>query len=280
MKSWRLRAGVSITLLSIGALLLGVTCVGGLLPPAPEVLASGDGWDRIDPALVRETSSVAQLLREARRRTPEFDHASREAKMHALFDITSERFNRTAAPRQYGLTSNWILYLLGYYHVAFSAVLDPDTVLRLGSDGSCDQISYVLLQLALRAGILARHVGLYGHVVMEAWYDDDWHMYDPHMEVVPVRPDGRVYSVEDLSRDRQAIRRAYQDRQPYVEEMVQSIGDRRNNSFISYPEGAHFVWKVDVLAIFQAVAEWLKYVIPLLMLIQGWWLWRPERGGA
>ena len=48
------------------------------------------------------------------------------------------------------------------------------------------------MQLADKAGIRPRHVGLFGHVVMEAWYDGEWHMYDPDFEVIALDDSGSV----------------------------------------------------------------------------------------
>lgn len=258
-------AGAALALLAISPL---------LLQRPPQVLASEWDWDRLDAALVARTPSLEALLAEAKRTLPESERATPEAKMRILYDLTARRFNLTDPPRRHTLGSNWILAILGRMHIGFSATLDPNTLLRLGSNGSCDQISYVLVRLALASGIPARHVGLVGHVVMEAWYQDQWHMYDPHMEVLPVGKDGTHYSVDRLAQDPTAVARFYASRGATGLEAMRIFSDRKNHTYMSYPPGARFVWKAEVLYHFQRLAEWLKYLVPLLMLLLGGWLLR------
>ena len=66
----------------------------------------------------------------------------------------------------------------------------------------------MLVTLARGYGIAARHLGLDGHVVMEAWYDGDWHMFDPTKDVVPVA-DGEVLSLEELAARPDLVRALY-----------------------------------------------------------------------
>lgn len=263
-----------IATIAIGAVLLVVSSWYEMVKPIPQVTARSDGWDRLDPDLVRRVRNLSALHAEANRRLPSFDRASAALKMKTLFDVTALRFWGEGAPARHTLASNWILYFLGMTHVAFSSAFDPDKTLQLGTVASCDQNSYILLQLALKSGIPARHVGLYGHVVMEAWYDNDWHMYDSHLEVMAARENGTIMGVEDLSRDKEKIAKAYEGRG--VDRIVEIFTTRENSNFVSYPVGAYFVWKADVLSWFQYFTEWLKYIIPILMIIIGLWVYKRD----
>lgn len=110
-------------------------------------------------------------------------------------------------------------------------------MVRDGYSGYCDQVSFVLVQLALENGIQARHVGLEGHVVMEAWYDNDWHMYDPDMKIVPAGPDGTILSVDALSRSDTLLEKYYSGTG-----FVDIIKSREDNNFVSTPAGSRFDW--------------------------------------
>lgn len=122
----------------------------------------------------------------------------------------------------------------------------------------------LLLTLALRHGIAARHVGLDGHVVMEAWYDSDWHMYDPDLEVVPVDDGGHVLSVDALAANTRLLEKYYA---PHGAANI--VGSRENNTYMGYPQGAWFEWKSNVLVYVERVMELLKFAVPLLLLLAG-----------
>ena len=153
-----------------------------------------------------------------------------------------------------------------------AAVRDPGNLLERGSTALCGEASYVLMQLALRAGIRPRHVGLYGHVVMEAWYEGDWHMYDPDYEVAALGNSGMVVGVEALSRDEQMIREVYAGKpggELDPEELVRIFMSRDDNTFVSYPPGSQFEWKSQVLLLFEQAAGSLKIVIPIFLIFLG-----------
>ena len=90
-----------------------------------------------------------------------------------LFDTVTKRFNHGIA--RHTFSSNWLLCLAGKINPAFSAIRIPSVMVARGKTLICSQSSYLLLDIAIKNGIIVRHVGLYGHVVMEAWYEKDWH---------------------------------------------------------------------------------------------------------
>ena len=64
---------------------------------------------------------------------------------------------------------------------------------------------------------------------MEAWYDQNWHLYDPDLEVVPENEVGFVYSLDDLSKDADLTRHFYskwRDSKDFIEEVVLIITSR------------------------------------------------------
>jgi len=198
------------------------------------------------------------------------DEFSNKQIMNELYDIVTYRFIH-GDQAKHNIFSNWLLYLLGFGHPAFALIHDPDVLLHNGHSALCSEQSYLLLTLAERSGIRARHVGLNGHVVIEAWYSGEWHMYDPDLEVVPEVPGRGVISVEALSREPELIRTLYQGRgsPDYVDSIVRIFISREDNTFMSYPRLAHFEWKTNVLSHFERIANRLKWIIPLFMLTAG-----------
>ena len=59
--------------------------------------------------------------------------------------------------------------------------------------------------------------------------------------------------------------------------MVSILGSRENNTYMSYPPGAWFEWKSNVLFWFEKLAEVLKFAIPALVVLLGGWLWGRSR---
>ncbi|OAD19767.1 membrane protein [Candidatus Thiomargarita nelsonii] len=227
-------------------------------------------WEAFDPVLVERTPSLESLYDVALEQIDSSaDMLSPKDVMRILYDTVKKRFTH-GDKAKHTLFSNWLLYLLGKIHPAFAHLLDPDLMLRYGHSVLCDQSSYVLLHLALKADIPARHVGLGNHVVMEAWYENDWHMYDPDMEVIPVDKYGNIMGVNALARDETLNREVYNKEggdKEYIEEIAATLPDRKNHTFVSYPPGAWFVWKAEVLYKFHIMAEYLKFIIPLMFLV-------------
>jgi hypothetical protein len=185
--------------------------------------------------------------------------------MDVLYNIVAKRFTNKEAKHTF--FSNWLIYLFGKLHPTFLHIWDPDILLAKGHSGFCDQSSYVLLSLALNNGIKARHIGLDGHVVIEAWYDSDWHLYDPDLEVIPLDSAGQILSLEELARDKELLNKYY-GRHGAVE----IVGARDKATYVTYPEGARFEWKSNVLVYFELLMEILKFAIPIVLIVTGIWL--------
>jgi hypothetical protein len=226
-------------------------------------------WERFESNLADTLDSLQKLTDVARNQLPA--NASDREIIDALYDVVVERFTHKNAKHTF--FSNWLLYLAGKIHPALSHIYDPNLLVGKGYSLLCDQSSYVLLSLALANGIKARHVGLDGHVVMEAWYDSDWHLYDSDLEVVPLDSAGAVLSVEKLALNRELLEKYYGRHGA-----VHIVGSRENNTYMSCPEGSWFEWKTNVLVYFEGAMEVLKLALPLAFIVAGLWLAnRPTR---
>ena len=180
--------------------------------------------------------------------------------MDILYALTADRFTHGLA--QHNVCSDWILWALGQIHPAFLVVRSEAAMVARGHSLFCSQSSFVLMSMAAEAGIRARHVGLYGHVVMEAFYDGGWHLYDPDYEVVVRDEAGQVIGVQDLLARRDLLAEAYLGPKSAV---IPALLSTQDNTFMSYPGGAWFVWKDQVLYLLERVTRWLKYLLPVVM---------------
>ena len=251
-----------------GATLLALSLLGEFTELGDYGSVPARAWELFDGNLSERTPSYASLLKAA---TANSHGSTDPAKlMQSMFDLVSLRFNFNAA--HHNVFSNWLLWGMGLVHPAISHIRDPEVMVSRGHSLFCGQASYLLVRMALDSGIIARHVGLNGHVVMEAVYDGGWHLYDPDMEVVPLAADGRVLGLDELVRAPHLLERNYAGPKAVVIPYLRSIED---NTFMSYPQGSWFVWKSEVLFRFEQLAAYLKYVLPLVLLLMGFWWRRP-----
>lgn len=225
--------------------------------------------ETFDPALAAELTDYGRL----RARAVEKMAAQKTdaEKLRALCDLVAARFTHDEA--HHTLASNWILAAAGLLHPTLGHMWSPRLIVAYGSTVLCDQASYVMMDMALAQGYPARHIGLQGHVVLEVWYGGDWHLYDPDLEVIPMKANGEVASLDELAADETLLAASY----GHHPRMADLIRTRQNHLYMSTPSGARFEWKANVLAALEQVAEVLKFLLPLALLGVGLWLLRPVR---
>jgi hypothetical protein len=232
--------------------ILGVYWPGRFRVPSGPLPA----WDRFDETLARRTRSLVALQ-------DELGAAVREGELlfTACYDLVRKRFVH-GAPARPTLFGNWLLALvqLGYPPLALSGA---DRILASGAIGSCSQISQVLSELGNRMGLPCRLVGLNGHVLVEAWYDEDWHLADPTMELLPRGPRG-IYSMEEWSRVPDLVRREVVPLGPErAAKLAADILTRRDN--FAMPVGMSYHPNAWVVSLVERSAETLKWAIPALV---------------
>ncbi len=267
----RIRLFLSVTLLVVGAVLLAVAAVGHFSSLGQYPNRAGEGLDRLDLELAQKTRDLSSLYAEAQKRAGGALSAMPPGRiLFALHDTTCRRFSRGKGARHTFLT-NWLIRSAGLVlHPAlpeFGQIADPDLLLKYGHSAPCGQVSYVLVQLARLAGIPARHVGLKAHVVMEAWHDDEWHMYDPYYEVVAVASHGSALSVDQLARQPDRIDEAYQGREDT--DTARRFFDRSVISYATQPPYVPWHWKGSVMLRVERAAEFLKFAIPVILILLG-----------
>lgn len=260
--------------ISLGSILLAVAALGhftslGRYPSRPPT----DAWDRLDIELAEKTRDLHSLYVEAEKRSGgSFSTLPPEQVMFALHEATARRFS-SGEFAYHTLLTNWLMWVgkvsLRGAMPEFGRIAHYEPLLKYGHSALCGQVSYVLVHLARLAKIPARHVGLglNSHVVMEAWYDNDWHLYDPYYEVVIRSPDNVVLDAMQLARQPDLVESAYRGRVP-PGRAVQFF-DRSLMTFATQPPYAAWHWKGGVMIILDRVAEVMKFVIPGIFVLSG-----------
>ena len=185
--------------------------------------------------------------------------------MLIAYDLVISRFTHSDQAK-YNIFSNWIMWFTGKVYPPLSYVRRPDELVERGYSALCNGQAYLLQTLAEGIGIRTRAVGLYGHVVMEAWYANDWHLFDPDLEVVPLLKNQRILSLDELARSPELIRKYYADSvdERYIQTIVDIISSRENNSFVLYGTvEKHLNHR------FEEIANKMKWIIPIILLIIG-----------
>lgn len=232
-------------------------------------------WEKFDQQLVIETPDFISLRKKSNSLASQA--TTEQEKILAIYRLVINRFTH-GDQAKYNIFSNWILWIMGAVHPAFSHIRQPDVLLNKGYSALCGEQAYLLQTLAEAEGMRTRAVGLYGHVVMEAWYDNEWHLYDPDLEVVPLVENQKVLSLDELAKSPDLIRKFYTGRgnDSYIESIVEIIGSREDNSFASYPRLVLFEWKSNVLFHFEKITNIMKWILPMISLIIGFGLYIKE----
>lgn len=253
----------------VGGGLLVVASVGHFTPWGRGYSSLPRDWERFDTALPAQLPTYNAL---SQRLDEKLTTAATDAdRLRTIYDLVIARFTHDEA--QHTLASNWILYAAGFIHPTFHHIWSPQGLVSHGSCLLCDQASYLMLDLARAHGYKARQIGLQGHVVMEVWYQGDWHLYDADLEIIPIDSTGEVLSLDELAANNE-LRQRYYGRHSNMAELIRA---RANHLYMSAPEGARFEWKGNLLALLEKAAEVLKFFLPLLTLLVGIRLLRPVR---
>lgn len=279
-RHWRSRVGMALIL--CGAVLLVLTALGRWTGLGRYADFSPRSWERFDPAMAARTPSLDALFREAQSRAPRpFRELPPEEKMRVLHDTVADRFTNGDRAK-YSPLSNWFLWALGAVDPLRRDIQAPDVLLRNGHSALCGDVSYVLIRLAEKAGIPARHVHLEGHILMEAWYAEGWRAYDPDLEVVVQDGSGAVYSVERLIQEPSLLREAYSHRgdPAYTDVVVALFTSVEDNRYISYPRRGGVGVKGQRPGRIEQAGRYAAIVLPVGIILAGGLLARTARRGG
>lgn len=220
-------------------------------------------WEQFDPDSVTELPNIVAMKNKIDQSLTQ--SLTEQEKMFVIYDVVIHRFTH-GDQSKYNIFSNWLLWLTGKVASPLSFVRSPDILVENGHSALCGAQAYVLQSLAESYGIPTRRVGMNGHVVMEAWYEDDWHLYDPDLEVIPVTADQKILSLDELARSPALVRQYYQGRvnKEYIDSVVEIVSSREDNSFELY-------WMIEKHVAYRAerLANIAKWAIPTIFLIAG-----------
>jgi hypothetical protein len=259
-----------------GALLLGISLVGHLTGMGHYTNLPPRSWERFDPALAFSTPDLESLFRAAQaRRSGSLGKLPPHEAMDILYGTVADRFTH-GDQATYSVFSNWVLWTLGFADRRYRDIQDPDTLLRNGHSALCGDVSYVLMRLAEKSGIPTRHVLLDGHIIMEAWYDGNWHAYDPDMEVVIRNKDGRVLSVREVANSPDRIQREYSVRgdRAFTNTIVGIYGNTASRQYIAYPQQSIVGGRGQRPGRVEQAAEVARFAVPPVVLVAGAYLIR------
>ena len=201
-------------------------------------------------------------------KTSEYKVLNSRNKSLESFKYVTKQFNHGIA--EHTLESNWIMFLLGNINRAFGTVYMHKNFFK-SKRLICSQSSYLLLKLLEEDNIKTRHVSFYsyrgGHVIMEAWFNGKWNMFDPDYKVVPYNNNLEILSVNELIIDSKTLYKYYE----YGSVVSKLFLEQENHSYVAYPEGSYFEWKTNVLKYYEELMEVLKY---LLLIGYIFFMWR------
>jgi hypothetical protein len=274
-----MRRTAGLVLVLAGAILLAVSLTGDLTVAGRYVNLPPRSWERFDPALASRTPDLESLYRAAQGRANRDlrEMPPREA-MDLLYGMVSDRFTHGDRAK-YNLFSNWILWAVGTVSPRHCYIQDADALLRNGYSAMCGETSYILLRLAGMGGILSRHVHLNGHIVMEAWYSDRWHAYDPDFEVLVRDTDGRILSVAEAAGRPDLLRQAYSGRGPpaQTESVLGIYTNTGDDTYLSYPPKSFFSPVGHWPGRIEQAGRIAKYPLPVALMASGFLLGRAGR---
>ncbi|MCO6458216.1 MAG: hypothetical protein J5I93_23165 [Pirellulaceae bacterium] len=158
--------------------------------------------------------------------------------------------------------SNYLCWLAGRFVPRLAEIHLTSALLWTSDRALCSQIAQAFVDACQRAGLIARLVGLDGHVVAELQYAGGWHGADPDYGIVFGLPGREIVSVAALAETPDLAAQVYAShRLPRGSEEVLAILDRRQPTYL--PAGASGVPR---LARLQRWAEWGKWLLPATLL--------------
>lgn len=267
-----LRRGLSVLLLASLAMLV-ITSLGRWTRLGEYSEHAARDGEQFDPSLVARTPSVDAMLREATRRAGKpLANLAPDRLMDILYTLAAARFTHSDQAR-HNLFSSWMVWLASFGLDRIAYIGDSDSLLRHGHSALCGQVAFVLISMARECGLPARLIGIKGHNVMEVWYDNHWHLYDPDLELVPRTETGEVLNLRQMCIDRELVLKYYAKPKGLID--PQSLADMvtaRQYIAVEYlPPGDHTQRPAGGIRYhFEQLADWLVWLVPLGGFFSAW----------
>jgi hypothetical protein len=251
--------------------ILELTGPSGLIQKLNHPKPAFSRQEAFDPTLQR-LNNIEKLqiycdsIYEERQHSPNYSQGEREYAQIAA-EVGRERFYHGLS--SFGFGDNYLGYLanpsyIGYY---LNAPVGSNDILKF-SYGICSQQATVLMDLLKIKGYQIRKVGFYsnaisGHFCYEAFYDGNWHFYDPDLE-----PDMTVLNaynrpdIKYLVEHRDVLKQAYNKMDPVKVDAL----------FPTYFYGKVNEHLAANATIFQVTTKILSYSIWIFFLLAFFWV--------
>lgn len=247
------RGGRGGFVLAIGVLLVLVNFLEYVLELNPVSKGAGEFGGKV-AGYDYSIRGKSQLLEMLERPVGHFDVANVN---NIVFETIAHGGDRKIQPYE-----NWLLWLGGKFYDPLSRTQNPKRIVS-GSSALCSEVAAVFNSISGLNGLDARFVSLDGHVVSEVHTADGWRIVDPDY--------GVAYSVGlDVLETEEGVplmRKALVDRGYSAETVRQYIDLFQTSSNNKVAQvGAALSPRLYVVEI---VSDYLKWVIPLVILLLG-----------
>nr|MBV6629019.1 hypothetical protein [Oceanococcus sp. HetDA_MAG_MS8] len=102
---------------------------------------------------------------------------------------------------------------------------------------------------------------------------ESWHLFGPDLEMALRDAEDKVLGRKKFGCSMGLLEFFYDVYEATSASMVEILGSRQDNTYMSCPSRAFFRWKSNVLYPIELIVERLKSIIILVLLILGGGLW-------
>lgn len=206
---------------------------------------------------------------------PGYDYPTQDSsKLRSLLDRPMDTFDLVAVndiisaslvhsdKRTIQLYENWLLWLGGKFYEPLSRTQDAERIVA-GRGGLCSEVSAVMNRIAERNGLEARFIGLNGHVVSEIKTENGWRVADPDYGVTYAVGLGYLEGEHGPQTMKSALRgMGYNDKtiESYIKIFQSSEDNVVSDVGIALSPRLYRA---------EMIAEWLKWIIPVLLILGG-----------
>jgi len=206
--------------------------------------------------------SIDELLEYAEIKIP-ISRGKEQKIMPKIFKIVIRKYRHGLA--NHNIFTNYLIWLAGILRHPWAQITDTELLLKYSDHGLCSQQAQTLVDIATKIGLKARIVGLNGHTVMEVFYSDRWHMFDPDYEIIPIKKE-RIYSVNELAGNFALIEELYKSSpncvtEESLEKIAKIISSSEDNVFLK--KNTNICPRIYVA---QKILEILKWIIPFFCI--------------
>lgn len=216
--------------------------------------------DSFQPKLYEQVSSVKQAVDYI---TQNFQPIGEEQKIRAVFEFTRQRYLHMMYPHHTLLTNPYLALTEKIFpEKSFNQMALADDKLRHSAVASCSHAANTFVEIYRAMGGEAQLVSFQGHDLAEAKTGNNYYLVDADLEVLA---EGRV---AELAKDEQALRRIYQHHKSELVDYYISVFSTQVQHF-GYDGPVSNSMRIYRV---QQILAYVKWILPLLLILPGFWL--------